>query len=161
MTSTPIDASTAPSFVRHSNRITLGLLRLGLPMGPNVILTVRGRTSGLPRSAPVALVETDGRRWILGAYGEVNWVRNLRAAGEADIAVHGRTEHVEAVELDQVSATAFFRDTLAAYVGRLPRFGRLFARTLFRTISAEEILTDPELAAARRPVFELLPLGRC
>ncbi len=58
-----------------------GLLRRGMPMGPNAMLTVRGRKTGEPRTAAVAVLEVDGRRWILGAYGEVNWVRNLRAAG--------------------------------------------------------------------------------
>ncbi|TAL05614.1 MAG: deazaflavin-dependent nitroreductase, partial [Chloroflexota bacterium] len=38
----------APAFVRASNPLTRRMLRLGMPMGPNVLLTVRGRTSGLP-----------------------------------------------------------------------------------------------------------------
>lgn len=123
-------------------------------MGPNVLLTVRGRTSGEPRTAPVAVAEIDGRRWIVGAYGEVNWVRNLRAAGEADIRIHGRLEHVRAVELDQAAATRFFGETLPGYVERLPRLGRLFVRALFRLV-APDLLTDPDRAAASRPVFEL------
>lgn len=68
-------------------------MRLGLPMGLNVLLTIRGRTSGQPRTAPVAIAEIDGRRFIIGAYGEVQWVRNLRVVGEADIAFKGRTEN--------------------------------------------------------------------
>ena len=47
----------APALVRASNPLTRRLLRLGLPMGPNVLLTVRGRSSGLPRTAPVAVAE--------------------------------------------------------------------------------------------------------
>ena len=35
------------------------------------------------RTTPVALVEIGDRRWVVGTFGEVNWVRNLRAAGEA------------------------------------------------------------------------------
>lgn len=147
--------TTAPAFVRAANPLTCSLLRLGAPMGPNVLLTVRGRTSGMPRTAPVAIAELDGRRWIIGAYGEVHWVRNLRAAGEAEIRVHGRTVHVRATELDRAAATAFSRETLPGYVARLPWFGRLFARILFQ-LAGPEVLTDPEKAAATRPVFELL-----
>ena len=36
----------APRLIRLSNPISRGLLRLGMPMGPNTLLTVRGRTSG-------------------------------------------------------------------------------------------------------------------
>jgi len=146
--------SQAPALVRYSNPLTRRLLRFGLPMGPNVLLTVRGRTSGQPRTAPVAVVEIDDRRWIIGAYGEVQWVRNLRAAGEADLDVHGRVEHVRAIELDQAAATTFFGETLAGYVASFPWFGRAFGRVLFKLI-APEILGDPARAALTRPVFEL------
>ena len=56
--------TTAPAFVRASNPLSRRLLQLGTPMGPNVLLTVRGRTSGLPRSAAVAVVESEGRRYV-------------------------------------------------------------------------------------------------
>jgi deazaflavin-dependent oxidoreductase (nitroreductase family) len=146
--------TTAPAFVRASNPLSSRLLRLGMPAGPNVLLTVRGRTSGQPRTAPVAIVELDGRRWIIGAYGDVQWVRNLRAAGEGEIRVRGRTKSVVARELDQSEATDFYARILPLYVRRLPRFGRLFARVLFG-VAAPEIRSDPERAAVTRPVFEL------
>ena len=146
--------TTAPSFVRASNPLSRRLLRLGTPMGPNVLLTVRGRTSGLPRTAPVAVVELDDRRWIIGAYGDVQWVRNLRAAGAAEIRAHGQTEPVAARELDRIEATDFYNRTLPTYVRRLPWFGRLFARILFGA-AAPEIRSDPKRAAMTRPVFEL------
>ena len=144
----------APIFVRFSNPLTRRLLRLGMPMGPNLLLTVRGRTSGLPRSAPVAVVETDGRRLVIAAYGEVNWVRNLRAAGEADIQVRGRREHVTATELSLAEATKFYSETVPAFVAAFPRIGRLFARILFRLVGPE-VLNNPTRAAALHPVFEL------
>jgi deazaflavin-dependent oxidoreductase (nitroreductase family) len=147
----------APAFVRYSNPLTRGLLRLGVPMGPNLLLTVRGRTTGLPRTAPVAVVETDGRRLIIAAYGEVHWVRNLRAAGEADTEVRGRTEHVAAVELSRADAVRFYGETMPAFIGRLPLIGRFFGRLLFGLIGPE-VLNDPARAAQLHPVFELLTL---
>lgn len=146
--------TTAPAFVRASNPLSRRLLRLGTPMGPNVLLTVRGRTSGLPRSAAVAVVELDGRRWVIGAYGDVQWVRNLRAAGSAEIRVRGTNEPVVARELDSAEATDFYARILPTYVRRLPWFGRLFARILFAA-AAPEVRSDPERAAITRPVFEL------
>ena len=150
-------SASAPALVRRSNPFVRALLRLGVPMGPNTLLTVRGRSTGQPRTAPVALVESDGRRWVVGAYGEVNWVRNLRAAGEADILVHGRSERVSAVELNRTAATIFYRDIVPRYVDRMPRLGRFFTRTLLRLIDARDMLADPERAAATWPAFELRP----
>jgi hypothetical protein len=48
---------------------------------------------------------------------------------------------------------AFFRDTLPAYIARLPWFGRAARPRLPGTV-AGHILHQPEIAAAR-PVFEL------
>ena len=148
----------APALIRRSNPLTGALLRMGLPMGPNVLMTVRGRTSGEPRTAPVAVPEIDGRRYVIGAYGDVNWVRNLRAAGEADLRAHGRTEHVQAIELDRAAATRFFGETLPTFIRRLPWFGRGFARFLFGLVGPE-VLADPARAAETRPVFEIRAAG--
>jgi deazaflavin-dependent oxidoreductase (nitroreductase family) len=152
--STTRSFTRAPALIRRSNPLTGALLRLGLPMGPNVLMTVRGRTSGEPRTAPVAVPEIDGRRYVIGAYGDVNWVRNLRVAGEADLHAHGRSEHVRATELDQAQATTFFGETLPTFIRGLPWFGRGFARLLFGLVGPE-VLADPARAAETRPVFEL------
>jgi len=144
----------APAFVRAPNGMVRWLLRHGAPMGPNGLLTIRGRTTGEPRTAPIAITEVDGRRYVIGAYGDVNWTRNLRAAGEADIRLRGVSQHVRAVELDRASAEEFFGVTLRRYVSRFPWFGRAFARVLFGAV-APEILSDPTKAATTRPVFEL------
>jgi deazaflavin-dependent oxidoreductase (nitroreductase family) len=146
--------SQAPLLIRIWNPLTNRLLRLGVPMGPNTMITVRGRTSGEPRSAPVAIAPIEGRRYVIGAYGDVQWVRNLRAAGEADIQVSGGSEHVRATELDRAAATEFFGETLPRYIAHFPRLGRVFGRALFGAV-APEIFSDPALAAETRPVFEL------
>jgi deazaflavin-dependent oxidoreductase (nitroreductase family) len=156
MPQTPTQTTTrAPAFVRASNPLTRRLLRLGLPMGPNVLLTVRGRVSGLPRSAPVAIAEFGGRRWIIAAYGDVAWVRNLRAAGEGEIRQGRRSEPIRAAELSPADAFAFYRETLPAFVRSLPWFGRRFVGLLFR-LAGPEVLDDPAAAAEGHPVFEVL-----
>jgi hypothetical protein len=52
-----------------ANWILKKLLRAGVPMGPMILLTVRGRTTGLPRTTPVDLFEGDGRRWLVATHG--------------------------------------------------------------------------------------------
>ena len=140
-----------PFYVPLFNPIARRLLRRGVPLGPNALLTVRGRTSGLPRTTPVAIVAIGGRRWLIGTFGEVNWVRNLRAAGEATLTVHRRPEPVQAVELSQQEAAHFYKDVLGPYVAGIP-FGRFLLGTL---LGAKDLLRDPEAAAKSHPVFEL------
>ena len=146
--------TTAPAVVRAANPLLNRLLRLGLPMGPNRLLTVVGRSTGIARTAPVAVAEIDGSWFVIGAYGEVHWVRNLRAAGRAEIRLGGRDVPITARELAHPEAVRFFRDALPAYAARLPWLFRFGVRALFR-VAAPEIFTDPERAAATRPVFEL------
>jgi deazaflavin-dependent oxidoreductase (nitroreductase family) len=126
------------------------VLRVGALMGPNALITVRGRKTGQPRTTPVALVEINGKRWVIGTFGEVNWVRNLRAAGAATLSVGSRREEVRSVELTPEEGAAFFRDVIGPYVRRM-RIGRL----LLSVLRSRDILDDPAGAAARRPVFEL------
>jgi len=72
-----------------------------VPLGFNGLITIRGRMSGLPRRTPVAIIEVSGRRWVWCPWGDVPWLRNLRAAGGASITVRRRQEEVRATELDQ------------------------------------------------------------
>ncbi len=60
--------------------------RVPAPGGPNVLLTVRGRSSSREYRLPVAIQAFHDRRFVQAALGEgVGWVRNLRAAGQARI----------------------------------------------------------------------------
>lgn len=138
-----------PRYVPFFNKFARRLLRAGTPMGPNVLVTIRGRTSGLPRTTPLAIVEHAGRRWTWAPYGEVDWVRNLRAAGEATITSGRSTEEVIATELDPAERVAFFQDVMVPVARSMP-LGIWFIRTLLRTD-----LGDPEAASRSRPVFEL------
>ena len=140
----------APGFVGLFNPVARRVLRAGAFLGPNALLSVRGRKSGKPRTTPVALVEIDGRRWVIGTFGETNWVRNLRAAGEGVISVGKRRDDVAAIELSVEEGAAFFRDVLGPYVRALRAGGLLLA-----VLGARDVLQDPVAAASNRPVFEL------
>jgi deazaflavin-dependent oxidoreductase (nitroreductase family) len=123
---------------------------IGVPMGPNGLITIRGRISGESRTTPVAFVEIGGRTWIQSPFGDVNWVRNLRTAGEATITFGKRQSEVRAVELSIGEKVDFYREVLAPYIRRM-RGGTLLARIL----GLSEALDDPGAAAERHPVFEL------
>lgn len=148
-----IRSAHLPWFVPFFNLIARPLLAAGVPMGPNVLITIRGRKSGLPRTTPLTLIEMGGRRWLMAPYGEVNWVRNLRAAGRATISVGRRKEEVTAVELEPTQAIAFFRDVLGPRVRQT-----LLGAWIVRHIDKVDI-DNPVEAAQGRPVFELRPLS--
>src|SRR5258706_11271910 len=93
-------AAGVPPWVPFFNAIAGPLLAVGVPMGFNGLVTIRGRKSGLPRTTPMAIIEVSGRRWIWAPWGEVQWVRNLRAAGRATITLRRRKEEVRATEVD-------------------------------------------------------------
>jgi deazaflavin-dependent oxidoreductase (nitroreductase family) len=145
------DRSRLPWWVPLFNRIAVPLLAVGVPMGPDVLITIRGRRSGRPRTTPITLCENEGRWGLISPFGEVNWVRNLRAAGSATLTVRRRRIEVTAVELGQADAAAFIRDVVAPHARR-SWFGSWFVRTV------DKIDIDDPVAAARgRPVFELHP----
>jgi deazaflavin-dependent oxidoreductase (nitroreductase family) len=122
-------------------------------MGPNVLITIRGRKSGLERTTPVALIEIGGKRWVVGTFGETQWVRNLRAAREATVTVGRQREVVTATELGPAAGGLFFRDVVGPYVRRIPLgVGKWMIGSL---LGAKDILEDPIGAAGRHPVFEL------
>src|SRR5256886_13048823 len=83
---------SVPFFVPLFNPIARRMLRGGLPLGPNALLTVRGRSSGVDRTTPVAVVAIGGRRWVIATFGDGNLARDLRAAGAATPTVHSRPE---------------------------------------------------------------------
>jgi deazaflavin-dependent oxidoreductase (nitroreductase family) len=131
------------------------LLVAGLPLGPNRLVTIRGRKSGLARTTPLAVIQVADRRWVWAPWGEVQWVRNLRAAARATIATRGRTrrkEEVRATELDPAQRVAFFRDFLGPLARSIP--GGVW---FIRIVDGVD-LNHPVAAAQGRRVFELHPL---
>jgi deazaflavin-dependent oxidoreductase (nitroreductase family) len=144
-------ASRAPSYVTFFSPILKFLLAAGVPLGLNGLITIRGRKSGLPRTTPVAIINTSGRRWIWAPWGEVNWVQNLRAAGRATITLRRHVEEVTATELDQQQRVAFFRDVMGPIARSVP-LGVWFVRTVDGVD-----LDHPDEAAEGRRVFELHP----
>jgi deazaflavin-dependent oxidoreductase (nitroreductase family) len=138
-----------PLTVRLFGPILKLLLKARVPLGPNRLVVIRGRKSGVLRPTPIAVIRVDGRVFVWAPWGEVNWVRNLRAAGRATIIERSGQEEVTATELDAPQRVEFFRDILAPHARRIP-FGFIFVRLLDGVD-----LNHPAKIALDRRVFEL------
>ncbi len=94
---------------------------------PSVVslLSVPGRTTGQWRSNSVAVLEHDGGRFLVAAYGNTEWSRNLRAAGHGRLTRRGRTEEFTAVEVAREELPALIDAYIGKY-GTLPTVGRTF-----------------------------------
>src|SRR5689334_651322 len=91
----------APARTRVLNPIATTLMRLGVRPDPRMaLLTVRGRRTGRSRTVPIGVFDRDGRKYIVAAFGEVNWVRNLRAAGTASITQGNHSASYAAEQVD-------------------------------------------------------------
>jgi deazaflavin-dependent oxidoreductase (nitroreductase family) len=153
----PIPSPAIPSIVHRLNPLVLRLLKLGVPMGPNVLITIRGRKSGEPRTFPVALLHAEGRRFLFSPFGEVQWVQNLRASGEAAIGRGGHLEPVTATALDVASAARFLEAGLRPAF-RVPVMGPMIAG--WYGITRDSTPADYLAGAGRHPAFELRPIER-
>jgi deazaflavin-dependent oxidoreductase (nitroreductase family) len=144
----------APRYVRVANVLTTTLLRAGVPLvGPGLVignypmylLTVRGRKSGQPRTIPLAIIERHGKRFIGAPYGIVDWVRNLRAAGEAILTRGRRSETVNARELPTGEAALLLQEETKG--------GNPFTRAY--GVTADSSIEEFEHAVVKHPLFEL------
>ncbi len=139
-----------PLFVRAANILTTSLTRAGFKLVgfgkyPMYLLTVRGRKSGQPRTVPIVIVQQHGKRYLFSPYGIVDWVRNLRAAGEATLTRGRRAERVKARELPPEEAALVLREDIKS--------GNPFARNF--GVTADSSLEEFERAATSHPVFAL------
>jgi deazaflavin-dependent oxidoreductase (nitroreductase family) len=104
-------------------------------------LTVRGRTSGRRYRFPVLPLDVDGRRYVVAPRGNTQWARNLRARGEAELKMGGRTTRVSATEIPPAQR----KPLVDAYV---QRYGKKYGGYVAREFAA---MPDP----ADHPVFLL------
>ena len=137
-------------FVRVSNAIIVALLRRGVKLGGNVLLTVPDRSTGRPRTTPVTILEWSGERWLQSPFGEVNWVRNLRAAGRGTLTCGRRVEPILVTEVSPTEAALVFKGTLASFPSMV--------RTHF-DVTPDSPLEAFEQEAPRHPMFRVVAVA--
>lgn len=130
--------------LRELLRLPVVLWRLGLgPLvgrfeprrgGPLVLLTVTGRSSGLPRHTPVMVHVVGGQTYVWCPYGgRSEWYRNLIANPLATVQSHRGTHVVRAASIED--------DEAVEVVAALRRFDAPWLRSY---LDAEGIADTPE-----------------
>jgi deazaflavin-dependent oxidoreductase (nitroreductase family) len=128
--------------------LNVAMLRRGLAIGSQYLLTVPGRRSGRPRSTPVSIAMVASERYIVAAFEDAAWVGNVRAAGTGTLS---RGRRHEAVVLNEVAVDER-GPSLRAFLEQVPGGVRFFdGRTPDAVVAA----------APKYPVFRVsaLPAG--
>ena len=137
----------------HPNRLAKILNRgwafvhsLGILPNYLVTLEVIGRQSGKTIRFPLAMVVLNGQRYLVSMLGEeVNWVRNVQAAGGKARLRHGVSEQVLLKEVDVSQRAPILKAYLKIAPGARPHI----------PISQDAPVSEFEKIAAQYPVFSV------
>ena len=105
---------------------------------PNLVLTVRGRKSGVPRSTPLLAVPR-GELWLIagsnfGGPKQPVWVVNVEANPDVQITVKGRSKDMTARRLEGAEREAAWADMVKVW----PNYN-LYAERTERQIKVFEL----------------------
>ncbi|WP_275106989.1 nitroreductase family deazaflavin-dependent oxidoreductase [Nocardia arthritidis] len=142
--------STITTRNRIRNRVVVLFHRIGLPFGPMRLLTVPGRKTGRPYTTPVAPVLIDGTHYLVQAYPNADWVKNVRAAGYGTLTRGRQIEWVNLVEVPQAERGPILRE----FPVQNPRGVGAFVRN---GLVASESPEGFAAAAPRCPMFRVIP----
>ncbi|MBC7302155.1 MAG: nitroreductase family deazaflavin-dependent oxidoreductase [Nocardia sp.] len=130
------------------NKIANLLPKFGISIMGSRLLAVRGRKSGQWRTTMVNVMTVgDGKRYLVAPRGHVQWVRNLRAAGEGELRLGRKTEIFTATEVPDADKVPMLRLYLEKWGWEVGKF--------FEGVTKDS--TDEELTAIAPgfPVFRL------
>ncbi|MFG3520758.1 nitroreductase/quinone reductase family protein [Nocardia nova] len=142
----------SPSLRNVRNRIVVTAHRIGLPFGPIHLLTVAGRSTGIPRTTPVAPIQLDGDRYLVQAYPNAEWVENARAAGRGVLARGRKSRIVNLIEVPEPQR----QPVLRAFPVQNPRGAQAFVRNGLVESGSPDSFAD---AAGRCAVFRIEPVS--
>jgi deazaflavin-dependent oxidoreductase (nitroreductase family) len=135
---------------QRMNKVVIAINKLGIPVGPAMVLTVPGRKTGKPRSTPMTPFTLDGQLYTVGRPG-ADWAHNARAAGTGTLTRGRKSRQVKIVALNPEQSRPVLRafpEEVPVGVGFMKRSGLVHEGT------PEEF----EALAGRCPVFRFEPI---
>jgi len=123
--------------------------RLGVSVWGSRILRVRGRKSGEWRSSPLNVLTFQGKRYLVAPRGNTQWVRNIRASSEGELALGGRAERFRAVEVSDEEKLPILREYLRRWKFEVGMF--------FDGVGPDSPESELRRIAPDHPVFRVDP----
>ncbi len=120
-------------------------------VGPSqrFLLTVVGCKTQTQHTTPVSVVAQGSERYLVGPYGEVGWVRNVRAATDVTLTRAHRAERFSVHQVDAAEAGSILRRYLELEPVTRPYFN----------VSMDAPAEAFQVEAATHPVFRLQPVS--
>jgi hypothetical protein len=118
---------------------------LGLPPRRQVGLEVKGRRTGRRHTVALVITGYEGEQYLVSMLGECEWVRNVRASGEAQI-ISGRRRKVKLEEVPIERRAPIIKEYIRVAPGGRPRIG----------LGTTATLADCQRVASNHPVFRIL-----
>jgi deazaflavin-dependent oxidoreductase (nitroreductase family) len=141
-----------PRGLKFGNAMIGFLNKLGLRIGPMYLLRVKGRTSGKEYTNPVSPVTVEGTQYILQAFPESDWVKNVRAANEGTLVRGRKAQRVRMLEVpaDERAPIA------AALPTQMPKAVKVYVDN---GVVADGSPAGFARAAPGIPIFRVEPIG--
>ena len=131
---------------RILNRAWAAVASSGVASNYLVTLEVTGRKSGRTFSQPMVIVVVDGQRYMVSMLGEnVQWVRNVRAAGGRAVLRSGGREEIQLEEVPVEQRAPILRVYLQRAPGARPHV----------PVNKDAALAEFQKVAAAFPVFRI------
>jgi len=129
---------------RMVNRLAGAMARRG--MGASWIVSTTGRNSGTRRDFVITPVTYDGVRYLVAPYGEVSWVKNVRANAQVTLSRGSVKLRATAEEISGEEAG----HALGKYYAENRRYV-----AKFMDIPGDHTITDFVAVVYRYPVFRI------
>jgi hypothetical protein len=134
-----------PGWLKIANRLNIAMLSRGIGPATQRVLTIPGRSTGLPRQTPIAVVALGGSNYLVAGYQTSDWVKNARVAGKGTLRRGKLSESVTLIEVPLDQRLPILREFL-----RTIRGGRSFL-----TVGSDATDAEVVAAAAVHPVFRV------
>lgn len=99
-----------PRYLKQMNKVVVAVGKLGIPVGPAMVLTVPGHKTGTPRSTPMTPFVVHGQMYVVAGYPGAHWARNARAAGTGTLSRGRSSQSVRITELTADQARPVLRE---------------------------------------------------
>jgi deazaflavin-dependent oxidoreductase (nitroreductase family) len=135
-------------FTQHLFNPFVGwLTSLGISVYGSRVLAVRGRSSGQWRTNPVNLLDYNGARYLVAPRGVTQWVKNIRAGGQAELRLGKRVEPIHVTEIADADKLDILRAYLKKWAWEVGAF--------FDGVGADAPESELRRIAPNHPIFRI------